>query len=150
MQIALIIALIFSIIIAIFAVQNTQSVAVTFLTFQTQELSVSIVVLASAAVGALLTFFFGLWRQLRSSLTLRSDRKKIEQLDSSLAELQRSYAQAQEKLKQLQQENEQLKSRLSSASTAPSAAAQSAGSPLGKTPAEPGTSGQSGPAPTLA
>ena len=145
MQIALIIALIFSIIIAVFAVQNTQPVAVSFLTFQTQQLSVSIVVLASAAVGALLTFFFGLWRQLRSSFAVRSDRKRIEQLNATLAELQRSYAQAQERLKQLQQENEQLKGRLAGSPATP------AGAPsAGARSAEPGASGKSGPAATPA
>lgn len=158
MQIVLILALVFSIIIAIFAVQNTQSVAVRFLTFETQQLSVSVVVLASAAIGAILTFLFGLWRTLRSSLELRSDRKKIEQQEKTIQELQNSYQQTQERLKQLQSENEQLRSRLAGGRPAtppqPTVLSGATGpvvnQPSSSQAVDPNTPGKSGAAPTPA
>jgi uncharacterized integral membrane protein len=40
MQVFMLVGLVFAIIIAIFAVQNTQPVSVTYLTFQTMQISV--------------------------------------------------------------------------------------------------------------
>src|SRR5579859_1045561 len=50
-QVLMLLALAFSILIAIFAVQNTTPVAVTFLTFHSDSVAVSVLVLISAALG---------------------------------------------------------------------------------------------------
>jgi lipopolysaccharide assembly protein A len=112
MQVFMLVGLVFAIIIAIFAVQNTQPVSVTFLTFQSAQLSLSIVVLVSAAIGAVLTFVLGIWRTVRSSIELKNGRKRIEEQDRTLQDLQQAQARAQEGLRQLQRENDQLKARL--------------------------------------
>ena len=49
-QVIVFLALAFSIVIAIFAVQNTTPVAVTFLTFRADTVAVSVLVLISAAL----------------------------------------------------------------------------------------------------
>lgn len=156
MQAILVIALIFSIIIAVFAVQNTQSVPVNFLTFQTQPVSASILVLASAAVGAILTFLFGMWRTVRSSLTIRGDKKRIEEQERTILELRQSNERIQENLRRLQQENERLKSRqvggspgatVTTSTSTPSATVTGAvGEPSGTGIKGPGISDRSGPA----
>lgn len=129
MQVVVVVGLIFAIIIAVFAVQNTQAIPVNFLMFTTEPIPVSVVVLVSAAVGAFALFVLGMWRTVRSSLTIRSDRKRIAEQDRALQELQQAHARAQESVKQLQRENEALKARTAAGpaptSPAPGPATQS-------------------------
>jgi uncharacterized integral membrane protein len=58
-QIYLIAAIIFALIVAIFAVQNTEKMAIYFLFWQVKEVSKVIIILASTASGALVMLCLG-------------------------------------------------------------------------------------------
>jgi uncharacterized integral membrane protein len=91
-QLIVFLALAFSIVIAIFAVQNTTAVAVTFLGFRVEAVAVSVLVLISAALGALAMLLLGLarevslrWRQRALGQQLKAAQARIAELESSQA-----------------------------------------------------------------
>lgn len=88
MQITFIIALIFAIAVALFAVQNTTAVTVNFLWFQIPEVAVSVLVLVCTFVGAALTVLVGLGRDLKRTLTIRSLRQQIASQERRIRELE--------------------------------------------------------------
>jgi hypothetical protein len=73
--------------ITLFAVQNTAPVAVNLLFWRVEEVPVSLMVLAAAAIGALLTYLFGLSRGIRSRLALRGTRSTIRDQETLIADL---------------------------------------------------------------
>ncbi|HCP15035.1 MAG TPA: hypothetical protein DIT32_04575 [Peptococcaceae bacterium] len=80
MQAYLIAALIFALLIAAFAIQNTMMVTVHFLIWQA-EISLVLVILGSLAAGALLLFFIGLFKQYsnhRQKKDLKTQNKRLE------------------------------------------------------------------------
>lgn len=87
MQVYLIIALIFSLLVAIFAVQNTETVVVQFLTFDF-SISLVLVILGSAFVGAVALFFLGLFKNLSFRLKIRQLNKHNEELTNKVQELE--------------------------------------------------------------
>ncbi len=94
MQITLALALVFAIAVALFAVQNTTPVAVSFLWFQIPELAVSVLVLLCTFMGALLTILVGTGREFRRALTMRSLRGQIASRDKRIKELEDQIEQA--------------------------------------------------------
>jgi len=89
-QVIVFLALAFSILIAIFAVQNTTPVAVTFLTFRADEVAVSVLVLISAAFGALTMLLLGIarevslrWRHRAVAQQLKAAQTRIGQLEAA-------------------------------------------------------------------
>jgi len=93
MQIALVLALLFAVGIALFAVQNSTLVRVEFLGFRT-EMAVSVLVLLSATLGAALTILVGLWREIRRTIALRSLRQALQAKDRRIQELEQQVEQA--------------------------------------------------------
>jgi uncharacterized integral membrane protein len=92
LQVVVFLALAFSIVIAIFAVQNTTPVAVTFLMFRAETVAVSVLVLVSAALGAGIILLLGAarevqhrWRQRRLNQQLRTAHARIDELQASAA-----------------------------------------------------------------
>lgn len=83
MQVYLIVALVFSLLVAVFAIQNTEIVVIKFLTFQS-SVSLVLVILGSAAVGALALFFLNLFRQVGSWMTVRQLRHQKEELEKKV------------------------------------------------------------------
>ena len=90
MQIWFIVSLLFSVIVAIFAVLNSSIISIN-LVFQSFEMSQSIVILVSAALGAIIVLFLGLFSKIKSSLRirelsndLRDAEKKNELLTNSI------------------------------------------------------------------
>ena len=90
LQVVVFLALAFSIVIAIFAVQNTTPVAVSFLTFRAEAVAVSVLVLVSAALGAGVILLLGAarevqhrWRHRRLSQQLRTAHARIDALQGS-------------------------------------------------------------------
>ena len=65
MQIFWIAALIFGIVIALFAVQNSSPTTIRFLWLSAENVAVSVLVMICAALGALVTLMFGLGREVR-------------------------------------------------------------------------------------
>ncbi|MDQ6673187.1 MAG: LapA family protein [Chloroflexota bacterium] len=91
-QVIVFLALAFSIVIAIFAVQNTTPVAVTFLAFRADTVAVSVLVLISAAAGAAVMLLLGLsrevnlrWRHHAVSQQLKAAHGRISELEAAHA-----------------------------------------------------------------
>jgi uncharacterized integral membrane protein len=89
-QLIVFLALAFSIIIAIFAVQNTTPVAVSFLTFRADAVAVSVLVLISAALGAAAMLLLGVAREVRLRLRHRATNQRLKAAQARVAELEAS------------------------------------------------------------
>jgi len=90
MQIWFIVSLLFSVIVAVFAVLNSSVVSIN-LVFQSFEMSQSIVILGSAAFGAVIVLFLGIFSKVKTSLKIRelsnalkAAEKKSELLGNSI------------------------------------------------------------------
>ena len=82
-QLYLVLGFLFALIVAIFAVQNTEKVVIYFLFWQIQEASKVIIILVSAAFGALAMFFLGfMWSYKKI--------KRIRQLEAEIADLKKT------------------------------------------------------------
>jgi|GEM_PF-2557806 len=100
MQFWFVISLFFSVIIAIFAVQNSDVVKIDLFWYD-WNLSQSLVILISAAFGAIITIFLGLFGKIKSSLRMReltadlkAAEKKIELLSNSVKSFEEKAAAA--------------------------------------------------------
>ena len=99
MQVFWIGSLFFAVLIAVFAVQNTTAVTVSFLGWRLEGVAVSTLVLAAAALGALTTYLFGLSRQVRGHLERRGHRSTIRGQEGLIEELRG-------RVRELERENE--------------------------------------------
>jgi len=84
MQIFLFIALLISVVAVIFAVQNNTPTTVSFAVWKTDG-SLALVLLAALAAGSLISFFVSLPSNLKTRWTIRQQRKKLTELETSLA-----------------------------------------------------------------
>jgi len=80
MQIRFIISLIFSIIVALFAILNSSNVVVNFL-FAKYTISQALVILISAILGAVIVMLLGTIKQVKLNLKVRSLSKTVEKLE---------------------------------------------------------------------
>jgi len=87
-QVNVFLALAFSIVIAIFAVQNTTPVAVTFLTFRADTVAVSVLVLISAALGAAVMLLLGAAREISLRWRHRAVAQQLKVAQTRVAELE--------------------------------------------------------------
>jgi len=87
MQFYLVSALVFSLLVAIFAVQNTDIVTIRFLTFQS-SVSLVLVILGSAAIGALALFFLSLFRQVGNWMLIRQLTHQKQELEKQVMRLE--------------------------------------------------------------
>lgn len=94
-QIIVLLALVFSILIAIFAVQNPTPVAVQFLTLRADSVAVSVLVLIAAAVGALVILLLGGTREIGLRWRHRTVSNQLKQAQARVAELEADRAAAQ-------------------------------------------------------
>jgi uncharacterized integral membrane protein len=94
-QVIVFLALAFSIVIAIFAVQNTTPVAVTFLTFRAEAVAVSVLVLISAALGAAAILLLGLAREASLRWRHRAVTQQLKASQGRVAELEAAQQQQQ-------------------------------------------------------
>jgi lipopolysaccharide assembly protein A len=92
-QLTVFLALAFSIVIALFAVQNTTPVAVQFLTLRADAVAVSVLVLISAALGAAAMLLLGLarevglrWRHRAVAQQLKTAQARVAALEATQAE----------------------------------------------------------------
>ena len=105
MQIYWIVALGFGIAIALFAVQNSTPVPIRFLWLGVEDVPTSVLVLICATLGALVTFLFGLGREIRMRMAGRSSRRTVRSQEEQIAELQAT-------VQRLERENAELQGRL--------------------------------------
>lgn len=87
----LVLALLFALLVAIFAVQNAMLVLVGFLHWKF-EISLALVILGSTAAGALVVFLLGLVQQVSRGMKMREYRNKILKLETDLEALRREVA----------------------------------------------------------
>lgn len=87
-NVILVVSLIFALIVAIFAVQNNTPVDIAFLGWKYSGISLVLVILGSAAAGAVAVFCLGLVKQFRLGRELRQAKGQNEELKSQLAELE--------------------------------------------------------------
>lgn len=83
----LIMGLVFSLIIAIMALANNESVTVSYI-FGRAEVSLILLILGSAFVGALTMGLFALFRSIRTALSFREMRQKEETLQKKVKALE--------------------------------------------------------------
>ncbi len=93
-QVIVFLALAFSIVIALFAVQNSTSVVVTFLTFGPWTVAVSVLVLISAAFGAAAMLLLGVSREVNLRWRHRSVGQQLKAAQNRIAELEAAQATA--------------------------------------------------------
>ena len=91
-QLALVVALAFAVGIAVFAVQNTTPVPVQFLSWRAEGVAASVLVLASAAVGAVVTLLIGVAREVRLRLRLRAQGQMLSASQGRVRDLEMSPA----------------------------------------------------------
>ncbi|HLT57747.1 MAG: lipopolysaccharide assembly protein LapA domain-containing protein [Limnochordales bacterium] len=87
MQLLLIIALLFALAVAVFAVQNAEPITVNLIRWQL-ETSLVVVVVGSAAAGALVAGVFGFIRQVRASWRIRQLQGQVHRLEQRLKALE--------------------------------------------------------------
>ncbi|MBI1864645.1 MAG: LapA family protein [Nitrospirae bacterium] len=81
MQIVLIVALIISIAVAVFAIQNSVPVVVSFLAWEART-SLVILILGSALAGAVVSALLASVRWVRLSKELRASRRRIREMEA--------------------------------------------------------------------
>lgn len=81
----LISALVFSLLIAVFAVQNAVQVTVTIL-FWNFPISLVLVILGSAALGALIMFSVAMFRQFYLARKIKESEARVKQLEVRIQE----------------------------------------------------------------
>ena len=77
LQLMLVVALVFAVGIAVFAVQNTAPVEVAFLVWRAQGVAASVVVLVAAALGAGTALLLGAAREVRLRWRLRAQAQEL-------------------------------------------------------------------------
>jgi uncharacterized integral membrane protein len=87
-QFIVIVALVFSILIAIFAVQNTTAVDVQFLTARAEAVAVSVLVLVAAAIGAVVMLLLGTAREVSIRWQHRATSHQLKQAQARVAQLE--------------------------------------------------------------
>ncbi len=105
-QFGVILALLFSMIIALFAIANNQPIEVNYL-YGRAEVSAVIVILGAAILGALVIFLLNLFRQFRTGFQIRSLRQEIASLQDKFQEVEAERDSLLVQLGQLQESGEE-------------------------------------------
>ncbi len=104
-QFGVIMALIFSLLIAIFALANNQPIIVNYLYGKT-EISAVIVILGAAILGAFVIFLLNMFKQIKAGFRLRSLQNELNEVRSQVNELKDERDALHLKLGQLQNSSE--------------------------------------------
>lgn len=84
-QVYFIIPLLFALIVAVFALQNTEQISINFLFWQFKAISKVIVILSSALFGSLLVMFLGMGWQVKKLLYIRKLENEIKELKNTIS-----------------------------------------------------------------
>jgi uncharacterized integral membrane protein len=101
MQIFLFFALIIAVLAVFFALQNSDPVQVKFAVWEFDS-SLAFVLLLALTAGALISFFFSLPSNIKARWTIRQQRKKLSEHETSLAETKAKLEESEKKLTELQ------------------------------------------------
>ena len=97
MQLKYILALLFALMVAIFALLNAQPVTVDFI-FNEFQISLALVILVSAFAGAAILGFLGIFRQVKESFKSREMNARIKKLEEQLKETADKHTKAELRL----------------------------------------------------
>ena len=101
MQLTYILALIFALVVAIFALLNAQPVTVDFM-FDEFQISLALVILVSAFAGAVILGFLGIFRKVKEGLKSREMNAKMKNMEEQLKEAGEKLAGAEMKLAEME------------------------------------------------
>src|SRR3981081_160249 len=87
-QLIVFLALAFSIVIAIFAVSNTDPIKISFLTFQSPPVAAAVLVLISVALGASAMVLLGISREISLRWRHRGTSQQLKAAQARIAELE--------------------------------------------------------------
>jgi uncharacterized integral membrane protein len=82
-----VLVLIFSLFVAIFTMQNSEAVNIQFLGFEFNQISQALVILISAASGAVIVLLFGAIRWVKDKSTIMGSKKSIAGLETQVKQL---------------------------------------------------------------
>ncbi len=97
MQIFLFFALFIALMAVVFALQNSAPVQVSFLLWRFDS-SLALVLLVALLSGALMSFFVSLPSNVRARWTIRQQRKKMNEMETNLADLKAQLAEVQKQI----------------------------------------------------
>lgn len=103
MQILLVISLLFAALVAIFALQNAQTVPIKFFMWQ-PEASIAVIVLLFAAAGAFIAAIIGIVRQVRLGLRLRNTKTELARTSKALEATELKLKEVEGKVKILEEQ----------------------------------------------
>ena len=86
-QVGIIFALLFSLVIAVFALANMQPIVINYL-FGQDEISVVLIILGSAALGALTIGVLNLVWRVKTGFRFREYERKVENLSEKVSQLE--------------------------------------------------------------
>lgn len=101
----LLLALMFSLLIAVVATVNVESITVNYL-FGQAQLSLMVLILGSASLGALTMGFFCVFRSIRTHLKFREEHRNQEELQNRLKLLEEEKYKLEAELGKRQMERE--------------------------------------------
>jgi lipopolysaccharide assembly protein A len=107
MQIFLFIALFIAALAILFAAQNNDTTTVSFFFWQFKS-PLALVLLIALAMGAAISFFFSLPSNIKARWTIRQQRKKMNDMESSLETLNNQAADLKTKLEESQKKPEEI------------------------------------------
>jgi len=84
MQAYLVGALLFAVLVSVFAIQNIRPVEIHFLIWELREISLVLVILGSAFIGAVVVFFLGAFRQFSNQRVIKELTKKNKALEMEI------------------------------------------------------------------
>src|SRR5229473_2323721 len=87
-QVIVFLALAFSIVIAVFAVSNTDPIKISFLTFQSPPVAAAVLVLISVALGASAMVLLGISREISLRWSHRGTSQQLKAANARIAELE--------------------------------------------------------------
>jgi lipopolysaccharide assembly protein A len=101
MQIFLFFALIIAVVAVFFALQNNDPASIKFAVWEFNS-SLAFVLLLAVLAGAMISFLFSMPSNVRARWTIRQQRKKLNEYESSLAEVKAKLEENEKKLLALQ------------------------------------------------
>lgn len=102
MQAGVIVAIVFAILVSIFALQNAQPVDIKFITLQ-GEASLALVILISVAVGAVILGMLNLYSRLKSGNSMKKLSKEKSALEKEITDLKGQIAALQQQISSMEE-----------------------------------------------
>ncbi|WP_227765582.1 LapA family protein [Zhaonella formicivorans] len=84
MQFYFYLAVIFSLVVAVFAIQNSQLIAIKLFFWQLPEFPLAVIILGAALAGAVAAFLFGLTNSLKSLKLRKELKEQVKSLEEEL------------------------------------------------------------------